>query len=241
MTLRINCWSGPRNISTALMYSFRERADTTVVDEPFYAHYLRVSEREHPGYQEVLNSQDQFSEQVVQNVIKGPYETPVVFFKQMCHHLVEIDLSFLDSCSNILLIREPSLVIRSHSKNVPDLKVSDIGLDIQNFLLNKILESGEDPVVIDSSDLLMNPEAILKELCQHLEIDFDDSMLYWEPGAKPEDGVWAKHWYKNTHESSGFSNKEPSRESLPEKFLPVLEEASVLYDNLKKYACKGIE
>ena len=240
MTLRINCWSGPRNISTALMYSFRERADTTVVDEPFYAHYLRVSEREHPGYQEVLNSQDQFSEQVIQNVIKGLYETPVVFFKQMCHHLVEIDLSFLDSCSNILLIREPSLVIRSHAKNVPDLKVSDIGLDIQNFLLNKILESGEDPVVVDSSDLLMNPEAILKELCQHIEIDFDDSMLYWEPGAKPEDGVWAKHWYKNTHESSGFSNKEPSRESLPEKFLPVLEEASVLYDNLKKYACKGI-
>tara|TARA_B100000929_G_scaffold290583_1_gene284701 strand:- start:1432 stop:2157 length:726 start_codon:yes stop_codon:yes gene_type:complete len=241
MTLRINCWSGPRNISTALMYSFRERADTTVVDEPFYAHYLRVSGREHPGYQEVLNSQDQYSEQVIRNVIKGHYETPVVFFKQMCHHLVEIDLSFLDNCSNILLIREPSLVIRSHAKNVPDLKVSDIGLDIQNFLLNKILESGETPVVVDSANLLMQPEAILKELCQHLEIAFDDSMLSWEPGAKPEDGVWAKHWYENTHESSGFSNKEPNRDSLPEKFLPVLEEATVLYDNLKKYACKGIE
>tara|TARA_B100000586_G_C20114217_1_gene431908 strand:- start:167 stop:892 length:726 start_codon:yes stop_codon:yes gene_type:complete len=241
MTLRINCWSGPRNISTALMYSFRERADTTVIDEPFYAHYLRVSGREHPGYQEVLNSQDQYSEQVIRNVIKGHYETPVVFFKQMCHHLVEIDLSFLDNCSNILLIREPSLVIRSHAKNVPDLKVSDIGLDIQNFLLNKILESGETPVVVDSANLLMQPEAILKELCQHLEIAFDDSMLSWEPGAKPEDGVWAKHWYENTHESSGFSNKEPDRDSLPEKFLPVLEEATVLYDNLKKYACKGIE
>ena len=241
MTLRINCWSGPRNISTALMYSFRERADTTVVDEPFYAHYLRVSGREHPGYQEVLNSQDQYSEQVIRNVIKGHYETPVVFFKQMCHHLVEIDLSFLDNCSNILLIREPSLVIRSHAKNVPDLKVSDIGLDIQNFLLNKILESGETPVVVDSANLLMQPEAILKELCQHLEIAFDDSMLSWEPGAKPEDGVWAKHWYENTHESSGFSNKEPNRDSLPEKFLPVLEEATVLYDNLKKYTCKGIE
>ena len=241
MTLRINCWSGPRNISTALMYSFRERADTTVIDEPFYAHYLRVSGREHPGYQEVLNSQDQYSEQVIRNVIKGHYETPVVFFKQMCHHLVEIDLSFLDNCSNILLIREPSLVIRSHAKNVPDLKVSDIGLDIQNFLLNKILESGETPVVVDSANLLMQPEAILKELCQHLEIAFDDSMLSWEPGAKPEDGVWAKHWYENTHESSGFSNKEPDRDSLPEKFLPVLEEATVLYDNLKKYACKGTE
>jgi hypothetical protein len=223
------------------MYSFRERADTTVVDEPFYAHYLRVSGREHPGYQEVLNSQDQYSEQVIQNVIKDHYETPVVFFKQMCHHLVEIDLSFLDNCLNILLIREPSLVIRSHAKNVPDLKVSDIGLDIQNFLLNKILESGETPVVVDSANLLMQPEAILKELCQHLEIAFDASMLSWEPGSKPEDGVWAKHWYKNTHESSGFSNKEPNRDSLPEKFLPVLEEATVLYDNLKKYACKGIE
>ena len=241
MTLRINCWSGPRNISTALMYSFRERADTTVVDEPFYAHYLRVSGREHPGRQEVLDSQDQYSDRVIQNVIMSDYLTPVVFFKQMCHHLVDIDLSFLDNCSNILLIREPSLVIRSHAKNVPDLKVSDIGLDIQNFLLNRILESGKAPVVVDSANLLMRPEAILRELCQHLEITFDDSMLSWEPGPKPEDGVWAKHWYKNTHESSAFSNKESERDPMPEKFLPVLEEATILYDNLKKYACKGIE
>ena len=131
--------------------------------------------------------------------------------------------------------------IRSHAKNVPDLKVSDIGLDVQNFLLNKILESGETPVVVDSANLLMKPEAILKELCQHLEITFDASMLSWKPGEKPEDGVWARHWYKNTHESSGFSNKEPNREPLPEKFLPILEEATVLYDNLKKYACKGIK
>ena len=241
MTLRINCWSGPRNISTALMYSFRERVDTTVVDEPFYAHYLRVSGRKHPGYQEVLNSQDQYSEQVIENVIQSEYTTPVVFFKQMCHHLVEIDLSFFNNCSNILLIREPSLVIRSHAKNVPDLKVSDIGLDVQNSLLNRIIESGAVPVVVDSTNLLMNPKAILKELCLHLGIAFDTSMLSWEPGPKPEDGVWARHWYKNTHESSGFSNKESSRDPMPEKFLPVLEEATVLYDNLKKYACKGIK
>ena len=241
MTLRINCWSGPRNISTALMYSFRERVDTTVVDEPFYAHYLRVSGRKHPGYQEVLNSQDQYSEQVIENVIQSEYTTPVVFFKQMCHHLVEIDLSFLNNCSNILLIREPSLVIRSHAKNVPDLKVSDIGLDVQNSLLNRIIESGAVPIVVDSANLLMNPEAILKELCQHLGIAFDTSMLSWESGPKPEDGVWARHWYKNTHESSAFSNKESSRDPMPEKFLPVLEEATVLYDNLKKYACKGIK
>ena len=241
MTLRINCWSGPRNISTALMYSFRERVDTTVVDEPFYAHYLRVSGRKHPGYQEVLNSQDQYSEQVIENVIQSEYTTPVVFFKQMCHHLVEIDLSFFNNCSNILLIREPSLVIRSHAKNVPDLKVSDIGLDVQNSLLNRIIESGAVPIVVDSANLLMNPESILKELCQHLGIAFDASMLSWESGPKPEDGVWARHWYKNTHESSAFSNKESSRDPMPEKFLPVLEEATVLYDNLKKYACKGIE
>ena len=241
MTLRINCWSGPRNISTALMYSFRERVDTTVIDEPFYAHYLRVSGRKHPGHQEVLNSQDQYSEQVIENVIQSEYTTPVVFFKQMCHHLVEIDLSFFNNCSNILLIREPSLVIRSHAKNVPDLKVSDIGLDVQNSLLNRIIESGAVPIVVDSANLLMNPEAILKELCQHLGIAFDASMLSWESGPKPEDGVWARHWYKNTHESSAFSNKESSRDPMPEKFLPVLEEATVLYDNLKKYACKGIE
>ncbi len=241
MTLRINCWSGPRNISTALMYSFRERSDTTVVDEPFYAHYLRVSGRKHPGYEEVLCSQEQHSEKVVHDVIKGDYQTPIVFFKQMCHHLVEIDLSFLDDCCNILLIREPSLVIRSHAKNVPDLQVSDIGLDVQNFLLNRILDSGEAPVVIDSALLLERPESILKELCQILGIAFDESMLSWEPGAKPEDGVWAEHWYKNTHESSGFSKQDPNRDPFPEKFLPVLEEATVLYDNLKNYACRGVD
>ena len=171
MTLRINCWSGPRNISTALMYSFRERSDTTVVDEPFYAHYLRTSERKHPGYEEILSSQEQYSEEVIQNVIHGNYSTPIVFFKQMCHHLVEMDLSFIDNCLNVLLIREPSLVIRSHAKNVPDLQVSDIGLDVQNHLLNRILESGMSPVVIDSAILLERPESVLKELCQILEIN----------------------------------------------------------------------
>ncbi|MCH2621156.1 MAG: sulfotransferase family protein [Actinomycetota bacterium] len=241
MTLRINCWSGPRNISTALMYSFRERSDTTVVDEPFYAHYLRTSERKHPGYEEILSSQEQYSEEVIQNVIRGNYSTPIVFFKQMCHHLVEMDLSFIDNCLNVLLIREPSLVIRSHAKNVPDLQVSDIGLDVQNHLLNRILESGMSPVVIDSAILLERPESVLKELCQILEITFEKSMLSWEPGPKPEDGIWAKHWYKNTHESSGFSNQTPNRDPLPEKFLPVLEEATVFYENLKKYACKGID
>ena len=176
MTLRINCWSGPRNISTALMYSFRERSDTTVVDEPFYAHYLRTSERKHPGYEEILSSQEQYSEEVIQNVIRGNYSTPIVFFKQMCHHLVEMDLSFIDNCLNVLLIREPSLVIRSHAKNVPDLQVSDIGLDVQNHLLNRILESGMSPVVIDSAILLDRPESVLKELCQILEITFEKNL-----------------------------------------------------------------
>ena len=121
MTKRIAMWSGPRNISTALMYSFRERADTTVIDEPFYAHYLRVSGREHPGYQEILVSQDQHSEQVVQNVIQSEYSTPVVFFKQMCHHLVEIDLSFLESYNlNLSLLLDFSRPVTKLSSCLKD-------------------------------------------------------------------------------------------------------------------------
>ena len=159
MTLRINCWSGPRNISTALMYSFRQRTDTTVVDEPIYAHYLEVSGRNHPGRNAVLAGQDSNGARVVEEVILGHYETPVVFFKQMCHHLVGLDRSFLGSCHNILLIREPRQVLRSHSVNLPDVKVTDIGLDVQVDLLETILANGDRPLVVDSAVLLRDPGA----------------------------------------------------------------------------------
>ena len=130
MTLRINCWSGPRNISTSFMYAFRQRDDTTVFDEPIYAHYLRATGREHPGRDEVLASQDPDGEAVVRDLILGEHPTPVVFFKQMAQHVVQLDRAFLGRCRNLLLIRDPERVITSFAKNVPDVNVADTGLPV---------------------------------------------------------------------------------------------------------------
>jgi len=154
MTLRINSWSGPRNISTSFMYAIRQRSDTTVFDEPIYAHYLRVTGRDHPGRDDVLASQDPDGEAVVRDVILGGHPTPVAFFKQMAKHFVDLDRGFLGACRNILLIRDPARVVTSFAKNVPDVNVADTGLPIQVDLLDSILAEGEDPVVVDSATLL---------------------------------------------------------------------------------------
>ena len=236
MTLRINCWSGPRNISTSFMYAFGQRSDTTVVDEPIYAHYLRVTGREHPGRIEVLASQNQDGDAVVRNLILGGYSTPVVFFKQMAQHVVELDRKFLTVCRNMLLVRDPERVVTSFAKNVPDVNVADTGLPIQIELLEAALDAGEKPIVIDAAALLASPEAMLRLLCEELGLAFDPSMLSWPAGPKPEDGVWAEHWYANTHKATGFEPGIPSAEPPPNYLRPVVEEARILYDQLLAYA-----
>jgi len=236
MTLRINCWSGPRNISTSFMYAFGQRADTTVFDEPIYAHYLRVTGRQHPGRAEVLASQDPDGEAVVRDVILGDHPTSVVFFKQMAQHAVDLDLDFLESCRNMLLIRDPERVVTSFAKNVPDVGVADTGLPIQIELLEAMLAAGEEPVVVDSAALLATPEPMLRLLCDRLGLPFDPAMLSWPAGPKPVDGVWAEHWYASTHRSTGFEAGAPSTEPAPAHLRPVVAEARSLYERLVGYA-----
>ncbi|MDG2024956.1 MAG: sulfotransferase family protein [Actinomycetota bacterium] len=236
MTLRINCWSGPRNISTALMYSFRERSDTTVVDEPLYAHYLRVTDRDHPGRDQVLNAQNPNGEVVVRDVLWGEYNSDIVFFKQMAHHLVELNEDSLVGFKNILLTRDPRDMLPSLAIQLPDATLADTGLANQVHLLNSIVEHGEKPIVIDSSALLGNPESFLHSLCDRLDIKQDPSMLSWAAGPKPEDGVWAPFWYQNVHSSTGFDRGLPSRRTVPSNLVPVLDEAIGLFDRLIEFA-----
>jgi len=236
MTLRINCWSGPRNVSTSFMYAFRQRADTTVFDEPIYAHYLRVTGREHPGRDEVLASQDPDGEAVVRDVILGNHPTPVAFFKQMAQHFVDLDRDFLGECRNLLLIRDPERVVTSFARNVPDVNVADTGLPIQVDLLDASLAAGDRPLVVDSAELLATPEAILRRVCDDLGLDFDPAMLSWPAGPKPEDGVWAPHWYASTHRSTGFEANVPSTEPAPNHLRPVVELARPLYERLLEFA-----
>lgn len=241
MTLRLNLWSGPRNVSTALLYSFAQRDDTRVVDEPLYGHYLLVSGAEHPGREEVLAAMETDGERVVREVILGPCDRPVLFLKQMAHHLLELDRGFLAETRNALLIRDPAEVLRSLVHQIPEPSLRDTGLPDQVRLLDDLEALGQEPLVIDSRELLLDPPAILAELCRGLGIPSQEAMLSWPAGPRPEDGVWAPHWYHNVHRSTGFAPYRPKTGPFPERLEPLLEECRPLYARLWRRALKRKE
>lgn len=235
MTLRVNMWSSPRNLSTAMMYAWRQRSDTTVVDEPLYAHYLATTGREHPGAAEVLATQDRDGARVVGEVLDGDYATPVVFFKQMAKHLVALDRGFLARHRNILLTRDPFDMLTSLQVQLPDAALDDTGFVEMVDVLETLLAADEAPIVIETRSLLADPERVLTALCRQLGIDFDAAMLSWPAGPKPEDGVWARHWYDSVHRSTGWKPWAPKRVELLPELEPVLAAALPLYERLLPY------
>jgi len=235
MTIRINMWSSPRNLSTAMMYSWRQRSDTTVIDEPLYAHYLRVSGRRHPGTDEVLAAQNADGAAVVSNVMFDRYDTPVVFFKQMAKHLVELDRSFLVDCRNILLTRDPHDMLTSFQVQMPDATIEDTGFPEMIEILDTLVAAGQEPIVIDSKLLLQDPRGVLGELCDRLSLAFDEAMLTWPPGPKPEDGVWAPHWYNSVHRSTGWQPYVPKRAELLANVVEAYQASLPLYERLIPY------
>lgn len=236
---RICLWSGPRNVSTALMYSFAQRGDTRVVDEPLYAHYLRVSGAPHPGREEVLAAQDADGDRVVEGLILGACDRPVLFMKQMAHHLVDLDLGFLDSTVNVLLIRDPRQMLPSLRHQVPDPQLADTGLRSQVDLRRDLRRRGQEPAVLDSRELLTDPRSVLRQLCERLEIGFDEVMLSWPEGPRPEDGVWARHWYHNVHRSTGFQPYREKSDPFPEELEELLAECKPHYDALYESAIRA--
>ena len=238
-TMRICLWSGPRNISTALLYSFSQRSDTEAVDEPLYAHFLRVSGAQHPMRDVCLAAQDQDGERVVQEQILGPRSSPVVFFKQMAHHLVDLDLSFMRQTVNILLTRDPEQMLPSLQQRIGTPTLRDTGLARQCELLSMLRQWGQTPVVLESSDLLRKPRLNLTLLCDRLGLGFETEMLGWPAGPKRFDGVWAPHWYANVHRSTGFQPYKPKRTPFPEALRPLLEECRPYYAKLKGAAIQA--
>lgn len=238
-TSRICLWSGPRNVSTALMYSFGQRRDTRVVDEPLYAHYLRVSGALHPGRDEVLKSQETDGERVVQEVLLGPCERPVLFLKQMAHHLLDLDLGFLTETVNVLLIRDPADMLRSLVHQIPEPSLADTGLARQSELLADLRRRGQEPPVLDARELLADPSGILSRLCDRLGLPFDEAMLSWPPGRRPEDGVWAPFWYHNVHRSTGFGPYPGGDGSLPPQLATLLAECRPHYEMLYRSALRA--
>jgi hypothetical protein len=240
-TTRINLWSGPRNVSTALMYSFAQRSDTRVVDEPLYAHYLRVSGAMHPSRDEVLAAMDVQGANVVREVILGESDRPIVFFKQMAHHLIELDRSFLASCENVLLCRDPKEMLPSLAQNIAEPALADTGLKTQCELYDQLVALGQDPPVLDAKELLLAPTGVLRALCKRLGIEFQAAMLRWKPGARPEDGCWAKHWYQSVHLSTGFQPYKPKRAPFPKKLAALLAECKPYYARLASLAIRAGE
>ncbi len=236
---RICLWSGPRNVSTALMYSFAQRSDTRVVDEPLYAHYLRVSGALHPGRRDALAAQNNDGEQVARGIILGPCEQPVLFLKQMAHHLVDLDLQFMRETANVFLTRDPEQMLPSLINQIPEPTLTDTGLARQCELLDMLEDRGRPAIVLDSRELLLAPTSVLQQLCRFLNLDFQPSMLAWPRGPKPYDGVWAPHWYRNVHRSTGFQHYKPKQEPFLDFLKPLLAECRPYYEKLLERAVRA--
>jgi len=234
--LRLCAWSGPRNLSTALMYSFAQRADTRVVDEPLYAHYLRVTGADHPLRDEVLAAQENDGEKVVRELVLGPCDRPVFFQKQMAHHLAGLDRSFLKETTNVLLIRDPEEAIPSLETKLRRPKLQDTAVKIQAFLYKELRGWGEAPIVVDAGELRKDPRSVLEQLCGRCGIEFVEDMLHWPPGPRPEDGTWASYWYGDVHRSTGFMPYMPRLETFPQRLWGLLERARPYYEYLRKHA-----
>ncbi len=238
MTKKINVWSSPRNVSTAFMYAFAQREDTTVVDEPLYAHYLSktTSNAIHPMTAEIISTMENDGQNVVDNIIFGAYDTAIALFKQMTHHLIEIDLDFVLKTENVLLIRDPKRIIASYIKVIDNPTIADIGIKMQYDLFQKLKKANKLAAVIDAKALLLNPPKVLATLCHHLNIPYDSNMLQWEAGPIAADGIWAKDWYANVHQSTGFIPYVEKEVTLEGKLADLEAECKPFYDYLYDYA-----
>ena len=217
------------------MYSFRQRSDTSVVDEPLYAHYLARSGVVHPGREDVLAAQSIDGESVVRDVIMADHPAPIRFFKHMGHHLRGLDKTFLSRCVNVILTRNPEDMLRSLIKQVPDPDLEGTGLPMQVEILDSVRSQGERPIVVESRALLERPRFVLAELCARIGVEFDCAMLSWPAGPKPEDGVWAPHWYDNVHASTRFDAYQAKPDPFPDELRPLLETAEPLYRRIAEY------
>lgn len=237
MTIRIAMWSGPRNISTAMMRSFEARGDTAVVDEPFYAAFLAASGLDHPMREETLMSQPTDWEDVVPPLI-GAAEKPVFYQKHMAHHMLPgFGLEWTASCRNAFLIRDPALVLASYTQKRAEVSLADIGWPRQSELFAREADRlGKAPPVIEGADVLRDPAGTLARLCAALDIPWTEKMLHWEPGRRATDGVWAPAWYDHVEKSTGF---DPPREekavSLPPHLQRIADEARPMFETLKRW------
>lgn len=231
-TKRIAMWSGPRNLSTAMMYSFGGRRDCCVVDEPFYASYLAATGIQHPMQAEILASQSRNADDVAEQLLK-PVSNKVFYQKHMSHHMVDgIPRDWMEKVLNVFLIRHPIRVVASYAKKREGPNLDDIGFRQQAELFDHICALGQTPVVIDSYDIRVDPERMMRKLCKALELPWDAGMLRWTSGGHESDGVWATHWYGAVHTSTGFAEPESKLPELEHEYADVARQAMPFYEKL---------
>lgn len=229
---RIAMWSGPRNLSTALLRSFGARADTVVVDEPLYAHYLAVTGIDHPGRDEVLASQPKDWETVAEQ-LTGPLPDgrSVYYQKHMTHHLLpDVGREWIGRLANAYLIRDPALVVASYAKVRSAPTLAELGYVQQAELFSRY-----GGPVVDAVDLLRDPPGVLERLCAALGIPFDPAMLSWPPGRRDTDGVWAPHWYAEVERSTGFGPYAEKKSDVPENLRSLVDQARPYYEALASH------
>lgn len=240
MTMPICLWSGPRNVSTALMYSFAQLNNVRVVDEPLYGHYLRVSGAQHPGRQQIMDAMNCDGDAVMRSLLQKQSQdsSVILFIKHMAHHLLDLNVSFLQATRNVFLIRDPREMLPSLTIQLPEAALSDTGLQRQWELYSELTDCGQQPAILDSRELLLNPKKVLRALCKHLGLDFDPGMLTWDTGGRPEDGIWAPHWYHVVHQSTGFAPYN-AKTDFPQHLQQLLDVCSPYYEKLYEHAFRA--
>ncbi len=232
--MRIAMWSGPRNLSTAMMYAFAARGDCAVVDEPFYGAYLAKTGLDHPMRAEILTSQGSDADQIIAQ-ITGPIpgEGPHFYQKHMAHHMLPgIERSWMSGFKNVFLIRHPARVIASYAAKREAPTLEDIGFRQQAELFEQVQDMGGDPIVIDSADIRADPPAMLEKLCNTLGLEWRPTMLNWPAGGHVNDGVWASHWYGAVHRSIGFAGGEGALPELAGPYKVLAKTALPFYQSL---------
>ncbi len=236
MNKPIAMWSGPRNISTAMMYSFASRPDCSVLDEPFYAWYLKQTGLLHPLRQKILENGELSDQRIISSCAATSKQ--LVYQKHMTQHMLDgLDRAWIKNINNAFLIRDPKYVLASYTKKRSQVTLADIGIVEQWDIFERVAdELGAAPPVVDSEIFLNNPESGLRKLCMALHIPFFKEMLFWDKGAKPYDGVWASHWYEAVWESTGFGAAKSEDVELSEPLKQIADAAQTFYSGLKRYA-----
>tara|TARA_B000000609_G_C24165764_1_gene346784 strand:+ start:803 stop:1522 length:720 start_codon:yes stop_codon:yes gene_type:complete len=232
--IKIACWSGPRNISTALMRSWSSRPDTVVIDEPFYAYYLKETKLKHPLADEIIKSYPTNFNEILENISsKALNHRPIFYQKHMAHHLVNIkNFDFVDRFENCILIRDPKKVIASYTLKNNLLNAKELGYHQQNEIINYLTQKKRKIIVIDAQSLLENPEKILNKWCDKINISFNRKMLKWKKGIYDSDGLWANYWYNSVANTTSFDNKISKNPIIDKKYIKIYDECMFFYDKM---------